>query len=268
MEKILGSGRILFALCMAALGAENLVCAHVQEKVLPVFPWLPPHPVLVYLAGLFLIAAGLAIAVGFRVRLASILLAIFLLVCELHVQSHRAAYTPLDLGVRTTVFEVAALCAAALTLAKMVSDRGESAERASVLDRMLLSGRYLFALALLVFGIAHFLVGPHVAKLIPAWIPIRLIWAYFTGVCFVVAGVSIAIRWRDSVCAALLGVMFLLWFVVLHLPRILSHESAYQLNEWSSLFVALGLCGASWIIALDSLRNGEPGLSEPELDEA
>jgi uncharacterized membrane protein YphA (DoxX/SURF4 family) len=255
MEKIVASGRILFAICIVALGAENLVCARFKEAVLPVLPWLPPYPVLAYITGIFLTGVGLAIAAGIRVRMAAILLAIFLLVCEVLLQVPRAAAAPLDLSIRTTVFEVLSLCGAALTLAVSFPDPQNFQRRSTILDRFLSSGRYLFAVSSVVFGIAHFLIAPFIATLIPAWIPARLFWAYFTGGAFVAAGVSIAVGWLDALAAMLLGTMFLLWFLLLHTPRVLSAARSHNPNEWSSAFIALGMCGASWIIASDSLRR-------------
>ena len=47
--------------------------------------------------------------------------------------------------------------------------------------------------------------------------------------------------------AVLLGVMFLLWVVVLHAPRVLG--SLHNGDEWSSAFVALAMSGGSFMIA-------------------
>jgi uncharacterized membrane protein len=112
-----------------------------------------------------------------------------------------------------------------------------------------------FAISLLAFGVAHFLEGPHVASLVPAWIPLRLFWAYVTGMLFVAVGLSVVVGWFDTVAATLLGVMFLIWFAVVHLPHFLDPQHPYRVNEWSSMFIALGLCGASWIIATDTLKH-------------
>lgn len=255
MEKFVTSGRILFAICIVALGAENLVCARVKEAALPVLPWLPPQPILAYITGILLIVAGLAIAAGIRVRLAAIVLAIFLLACEALLQVPRAIAAPLDLSIRTAVFEVLSLCSAALTLAVHFPDARNLQQRSTTFESFLRSGRYLFAISSVVFGITHFLVAPFIATLIPAWIPARLFWAYFTGAAFIAAGISIAVRWLDGLAATLLGTMFLLWFLLLHIPRVLSAERSHNPNEWSSAFIALGMCGASWIFASDLMRH-------------
>jgi uncharacterized membrane protein YphA (DoxX/SURF4 family) len=245
MEKIIALGRPLFGLAVAALGIENLICARSGEVVLPVLPWLPPHPVLGYLVGIALLAAGLATTFNIKTRLAATLLGIFLLVCAFVLQLPRAAARPFDLSLRTVLFEVLALCGAALTLGGTLPEKNNFQQRAGIFDNFLKSGRYLFAVSSVVFGVSHFLVPRFIASLIPAWIPGALFWAYFTGASFVAAGLSTAIRVLDRLAAILLGTMFLLWFLLVHAPRVLSTARSHNPNEWSSAFIALGICGAS-----------------------
>jgi uncharacterized membrane protein YphA (DoxX/SURF4 family) len=47
--------------------------------------------------------------------------------------------------------------------------------------------------------------------------------------------------------ATMLGVMFFLFVVLLHIPRIIGNSS--NGNEWTSGFVALAMCGGAWILA-------------------
>jgi uncharacterized membrane protein len=110
-------------------------------------------------------------------------------------------------------------------------------------------GRTLFAVSSLVFGIDHFLILKGIAGLVPAWIPGALFWAYFTGAGFVVAGVCILVKRLDDLASFWLGVMFLLWFLLLHTPRILSYPRSHNPAEWSSALIALAMCGGSWICA-------------------
>jgi len=54
--------------------------------------------------------------------------------------------------------------------------------------------------------------------------------------------------------ATLLGVMFFLFVVLLHIPRIAAHPS--DGNEWTSGFVALAMCGGAWVLARNSPLAG------------
>ena len=135
-----------------------------------------------------------------------------------------------DPGPWTSGSELLALCGAALVLAGVTK-----------------SGRLLFAVPLLVFGVQHFLYARFIATLVPAWIPGRLFWAYFIGGAFVAAALSIATQTAARLSAILLGIMFFLWVLILHLPRVAA--APHNGNEWTSLFVALAMSGGSLLVA-------------------
>ncbi len=257
MENIVKQGRFLFAIAILAFGIENLICARFGQAVVPVIPWVT-QPIFAYLVGVAFIATALSIAANKMARLAAIFLGVLLLLCLLAFQLSRAIASPLDLGIRTIVFETLSMCAAAWTLAGMLhAERHYSPLWESVEDKLIKSGRYLFAISSVIFGIAHFLIPRFIASLIPTWIPgSGLFWAYFTGAAFVGTGISFAAadispttNWMARWAGALLGTMFLLWFLCLHAPRVLSFPKSHNPNEWSSAFIALGMCGSSWICA-------------------
>jgi uncharacterized membrane protein len=108
-------------------------------------------------------------------------------------------------------------------------------------------GRVFVAISLAVFGVQHFIYGGFVATLVPAWMPGRLFWAYFVGVAFVAAAIGILTKIFARPAATMLGVMFFLFVVLLHIPRIVDNSS--NGNEWTSGFVALAMCGGAWILA-------------------
>jgi uncharacterized membrane protein YphA (DoxX/SURF4 family) len=173
-------------------------------------------------------AVGLVVMKDTRLpaRALAILLALILLVFHLP--------TPLAIlrdGIaRTRALETLALGALALVLAGLP-----------------LAGRLLFAFTIVVFGVQHFMYARFVAVVVPSWIPGPLAWAYLTGVAMIVAGVSLATGIQARLAAAWLGLMFLLWVVLLHVPRVAAHLRAE--NEWNSAAVALAMCGAAWILA-------------------
>jgi uncharacterized membrane protein YphA (DoxX/SURF4 family) len=246
MERLWSSGRVAFGVAFVGLGLEQFVCAHTNEAVLPVLPWVPANPALAYLAGAFLLASGLALVSNFKLRLTGMLLGTFLVVCMLILQLPQALEHPASISIRTVVLEPLALGAAAWTLALSMS-RGQN-QRQRRLDRLLGAGRWLFAGSMIVFGIDHLLIPGFIASLIPPWFPGALFWAYFTGVALIAAGVSIAASRMDRWAATLLGTMFLIWFLFLHIPRLLSPPASHNPDEWSSALIALAMCGASWLM--------------------
>ncbi len=130
------------------------------------------------------------------------------------------------------------------------------------MDRIISPGRIFIAISLVVFGIQHFLYANFVATLVPAWMPGRLFWAYFTGVAFVAAAIGAVVPRMTRPAGILLGILFFLFVVTLHIPRIAAHSR--DGNEWTSGFIALAMCGGAWILAsvspLDERETAEPGL--------
>ncbi len=122
------------------------------------------------------------------------------------------------------------------------------------MDKITTLGRIFIAIALVVFGVQHFMYGAFVAGLVPAWMPGRLFWAYFVGAAFFAAAAGILYQRLARPAATLLGVMFFLFVVLLHIPRIAAHPS--DGNEWTSGFVALAMCGGAWVLARNSPLAG------------
>ena len=114
-------------------------------------------------------------------------------------------------------------------------------------------GRLLFGVSLVVFGVLHLIYGAFIATLIPGCMPGRLFWAYFVGVAFMATALSLFTRKHVSLTINMLGLMFLLWVVGLHAPRVVASPQIEP--EWTSMFIALAMSGISFFIAGGSSRK-------------
>jgi uncharacterized membrane protein YphA (DoxX/SURF4 family) len=83
--------------------------------------------------------------------------------------------------------------------------------------------------------------------------PAHLFLAYFTGTALIAAGVAIAVHIFSRLASILLGLMFFLWVVTLHTPRVIA--SPHNTDELVSLFVALAFSGASFLLAAYSSKS-------------
>jgi uncharacterized membrane protein len=111
----------------------------------------------------------------------------------------------------------------------------------------------IFAVTLIVFGYQHFEVLRYVASVIPAWIPQHVLMAKLTGVALIAAGIGLFVP-RFAVPAGItVGIMFLLWAILLHIPRII--HALHNRDEWASGIVCLAMADASWIIAVGRARR-------------
>jgi len=178
-------------------------------------------------------------------------LAPFSLVSDLILHVPRMIVVPENWGLRGEVCEMLALSSAAFILAGTSPRADGSAGR---WDRALANiGRVLFGIAVVVFGVDHFLALDLIASLVPAWMPGDIFLASLTGAAMIVAGVSILTKWMGELGAFGLGILFLLFVLTLHVPRVLAAPRSP--DEWSSALIALGMWGASWICVSVAARG-------------
>jgi len=238
------TGRFVYSLAVLGWGVLGLVYGDFVNSLEPVPAGIPGFAMLATLNGAVLAAAGLALMADFRTRAVAGVLAVLFAswVVLLHVPSAFIEPSLLRSPWWIRTFETLVLCGAALILA------GSTPQ---LRNRLIRWGRLLIGVSLPVFGVLHLIYADNVASLIPAWYPWPLFWAYFTGLAHAAAGIAIAtgvaVRWA----ATLAGIMYGLWALTLHLPRILDHPESYSGDrpELTSMLVAVALCGAAWIVA-------------------
>jgi len=250
-------GRILFAIGIASFGLQYLLHGRYLGGLPPIPPWAPGGSIGAYLVGVFLIVAAVSIAAQWNARLFAALLGTLFLVCVVVLHLQHFSDVIHKGNDRTRALEPLALAAAAFVLAGTYSINpakssvwNSALELASKLARMELSiklSRFVFAFTMIIFGWQHFEYAAYLATLVPAWLPAHLLWIYFTGAGFIAAAAGIALKILGRLAATLLGLMFFLWVVILHAPRV--YASLHNADEWSSLFVALAMAGASFLVA-------------------
>ena len=230
MENLSRLGRILFAVAIAGFGTQLLLHASGAGPK-PGPPWSPGRPLWAYAMALLLIVAAACFVTGKQLRCSGIAVAILTFLRALLLYGPKLVANIHNPGPWTSGFELLAMCGAALILAGTMTGLG----------------RVLFASLLAVVGVQHVLYAKFIATLVPAWIPAHLFWAYFVGLAFLAAAISIVTRRYMKLGAGLLGLMFFLWVVALHGPRMAA--AVHNGDEWTSALVALSMCGGSWLIA-------------------
>lgn len=258
IDAVLGAGSGIFAFAIVALGVETLVCSRVVQQALgpgynaiPVLPWVPAIPWVAIVAGAIWTACGAGILLRAWPRNAALTLGtLYTLAALVIVLPHYVAH-PGDMGLRTVVFEPLALASIAFLLPGRDGTPAWLA-RAS---------RIVFGLSMVVFGVDHFLALKGIGSLVPSWIPWHVFWIAFFGVVFIAGGVGIGIGKYERLSWAAIGLMFAVWVITLHLPRTLGWYhipgAITDPNEWSSMFIAVGLWGGSSAIARSAMLGSE-----------
>jgi hypothetical protein len=234
-------GRILYALALIGFGLQYAIYGHLRSD-LPLCPtWLHPSHILAYALAAILIATGIALLTAWRTLTVSLTLGLLLLLTSALYLQH-LNHVLHDADARIPFLECLSLAATALIL------HGLSAGSNARLS--LMPGRILFAFAMVVFGIQHFLYVRDLAFLVPHWIPYHHLWVLFTGFALIAAGLSIATTIEDKYAAYGLFLMFFGWLILLHIPRTL--HALHNPDDWSSAFVVLALSGSSLLLTTAS----------------
>jgi uncharacterized membrane protein YphA (DoxX/SURF4 family) len=258
MNGVLIAGRLFFAIALVFFGAQFLIFVSAMSGPLPGPPWSHGVLALDWLACVGFILVGASIATGMMARLAALVLGVVLLLYGLFRYLPALVARLHDPGPWTVLFEILAMVGGAWVLAaSFPPDRPGFQSWDNVIWKLADVGRFLIAISLVVFAVQHFMYARFVATLVPAWIPARLFWAYFTGVAFVAAAISIATKRMLGMAATLLGTMFFLFIVLLHIPRVAG--AIRNGNEVTSLFVAVAMCGLAFALAAYGRDMEGPG---------
>jgi uncharacterized membrane protein len=214
LDKIVALSNLCFAVPLAVFGA-----LHVAEVkfVLPIVPsYMPWRLFWAYFVGFALLAASLSIATKIQVRWSGLLFGVmmFLFVAMLDIPG--VLGSPRDRFAWALAFRESTFASAGWILAgNAMRGRGGS--------KLITVGRIVIAIAALFYGVEHFLhplgrPGVPLEKLMPEWIPERLLIGYLTGAILLVAGVYILLARKTRKAATYLGTWIVLLVLFIYGP--------------------------------------------------
>jgi len=186
-----------------------------------------------YFVGSALLATSLSIATKIQVRWSGLLFGIMMFAFVAMLIIPGVFAHPRDRFAWTYVFRESSFAGGGWILA------GNSILAGNVLreqghgqsgGKLITVGRVLIAIAAIFFGVQHSLhpgnvPGVPLEKLIPAWIPGRLLIGYVTGAILLVAGVSILLAKRTRMAATYLGTWIVLLVVFIYGPILIASLS-------------------------------------------
>ncbi|HST30308.1 MAG TPA: hypothetical protein VLK27_05655 [Chthoniobacterales bacterium] len=240
-------GHVVFAAVMIALGILGLLKGDFAPIWQPSPKNIPAQEVVIYLCALVSLLCGIGLLWQRTVAVAARVLLIYLLVWLLLFRVFRIFVAPTAQDSWSGFGETAVMVAGAWVLyAWFAADRDRQYVGFATGGIGLRAARILYGLALVIFGVAHFNYLKDTATLVPAWLPWPVVWAFFFGCAFIVAGAAIIIGLCARVAAALSALQIGLFTVVVWVPVVAKGSNAFQ---WSEFLISVAVTAGAWVVA-------------------
>jgi uncharacterized membrane protein len=246
--------RAAFAAVMIGLGIVGVVegdFALVWQRI-PI-EHLPGQQFIAYACAVIELVAGIGLLARHTVRLASGILAVYLLLWLVLLKVPAVVVAPQIEAVWLGFGEIAVVLSGAWILfAAHAGAREKHRLKFAVGTHAVRNARLLFALSLPMIGFSHFAYVEQTASFVPPWLPYHPAWAYLTGAGSIAASAGILFGVWPRLAAALEAAMLGIITVLVWAPGI-GAGPIDRLHITGFLISSAIACGA-WVVA-DSYRN-------------
>jgi uncharacterized membrane protein YphA (DoxX/SURF4 family) len=247
MPNLLKLGRYSLAVPLLVFAIQYFAIGKYQGGLPPMPPWAQGGAAGAYLVGLLVLVTSAALFLNKQVRLICLVTGSWFVFAFFVFHLQHASSVWSNGTDRTRALETLCIGVGALALAAMSPAEGFGGMSTGANRKLILASRIVFGVSMVIFGWQHFMYAQFLVNLVQTWLPAHAFWIYFTGTAMMAAGAAIATGILARIAGISLGVMFALFFLTLHLPRVLA--AIHNQDEITSMFVALAFSGISLIFA-------------------
>jgi uncharacterized membrane protein len=242
----------LYGLATVATGILDVVWREFEASHQPIkaiSEHIPGEQALAVIAGIWLIAAGIAILWRPTARIgaagSAVIYLIFTLfwVARLHAITH-----VLGFRINAIVFGLGGIGSQLILIAPVWIVYLATATPDPVWrDRAIIAARWTLGLPPIAFGLGHLINLSAYGRIVPHWVPFGHFWVALTGIAFLFAGCAIISGIRDVLAVRLLALMLFLFEFMVEIPPVFAHPHSQQ--AWGGAIYNFTVIGACWIFA-------------------
>jgi hypothetical protein len=260
MRNLSDIGRIFYGIAIAGMGALTIYYRDFPYMLLPPkHSGIPGFVMLTYISGALLFLVGACTVFEKKIRPISLVSGtVLLLIFCFYFIPYEFIASPdyMHFGDWENAAKELALSSGAFVVAGCFPEKNEN-RVIRFLNKLVPFGAILFSITIISFGIDHFLYANEAVDYVPSWVPYHLFWLYFTGTALLCSGIAIILKIKRGLVAGLLGTMIFLWFIILHIPRIIISPIEYIGSEVTSALLALAYCAIAFVIAGNAKKKEE-----------
>ena len=255
--RIASVGHAVFAATMIGLGVLGLI----QGGFAPIWDSvpkaLPARELLAYLCSLICLVCGVGILFARTAPIAARVLFVYLFVWMVLIKVRLIVLMPLVEGAYQSWGETAVIVAGAWVLyAWFAAESDRRRLGFAVGEKGVRLAQALYALALIAFGLSHFVYLNLTAPLVPGWLPAHTFWAYFTGCTYLLAGAAILTGVWARLAAVLSAWQIGLFLLLVWVPIVAAGNVSAE--HWGETLVNVALLAGAWLVAESYRREAAP----------